>query len=110
MNGLIHMLDLDLSNNLKQMSYNGFYKVKEDFVLDGINVKAGEEVFVTNQPIMSHKPTRFQKELQKEIDRLESVVLTEQLKESLAKERKEGAQKQIETLKEQLNVGAYASL
>jgi len=56
------------------------------------------------------KPTRFQKELQKEIDRLESVVLTEQLKESLARERKEGAQKQIETLKEQLNVGAYASL
>ena len=37
------------------------------------------------------KPTRFQKELQKEIDRLESVVLTEQLKESLARERKEGA-------------------
>jgi len=77
MNGLIHMLDLDLVNDLKQ------------------------------KPM---KPTRFQKELQKEIDRLESVVLTEQLKESLAKERKEGAQKQIETLKEQLNVGAYASL
>ena len=77
MNGLIHMLDLDLINDLKQ------------------------------KPM---KPTRFQKELQKEIDRLESVVLTEQLKESLARERKEGAQKQIETLKEQLNVGAYASL
>ena len=77
MNGLIHMLDLDLINELKQ------------------------------KPM---KPTRFQKELQKEIDRLENVVLTEQLKESLARERKEGAQKQIETLKEQLNVGAYASL
>ena len=77
MNGLIHMLDLDLVNDLKQ------------------------------KPM---KPTRFQKELQKEIDLLESVVLTEQLKESLARERKEGAQKQIETLKEQLNVGAYASL
>jgi len=56
------------------------------------------------------KPTRFQKELQKEIDRLESVVLTEQLKESLAKERKEGAQKQIENLKASLNNGAYESL
>ena len=56
------------------------------------------------------KPTRFQKELQKEIDRLESVVLTEQLKESLARERKEGAQKQIENLKASLNNGAYESL
>jgi len=56
------------------------------------------------------KPTRFQKELQKEIDRLESVVLTEQLKESLAKERKEGAQKQIDNLKASLNTGAYSTL
>jgi len=104
------MLDLDLSNDMKQMSYTGFYKVKEDFVLDGINVKAGEKVWVTNQPIMSQKPTRFQKELQKEITRLESVVASETLRESIARALKESAQKQIETLKEQLNVGAYASL
>jgi hypothetical protein len=57
---------------------------------------------------MSQKPTRFQKELQKEIDRLESVVLTEELKESLARERKEIAKKQIENLK--ASNGAYASL
>jgi len=75
MNGLIHMLDLDLINDLKQ------------------------------KPM---KPTRFQKELQKEIDRLESIVLTEELKESLARERKEVAKKQIENLKS--SNGAYASL
>ena len=59
------------------------------------------------------KPTRFQKELQKEIDRLESIVLTEQLKESIARERKETSQKQVENLKSQLanlNGNAYESL
>ena len=54
------------------------------------------------------KPTRFQKELQRELDRLESIVLTEELKESLARERKEIAKKQIENLK--ASNGAYASL
>ena len=48
------------------------------------------------------------KGLQKEIDRLESIVLTEELKESLARERKEIAKKQIENLK--ASNGAYSSL
>ena len=51
--------------------------------------------------------------IQKEIDEQSNIVLTETLKESLAKERKELAQKRIEELEEKLvklNGGAYASL
>jgi hypothetical protein len=34
----------------------GFYKVEEDFVLDGIPVKKGEKLFVTNMEEIATKP------------------------------------------------------
>jgi len=72
----------------------------------------GSEAYITDdadlKTYIKMKPTRFQKELQRELERLESIVLTEELKESLARERKEGANKQIENLK--ASNGAYSSL
>lgn len=60
------------------------------------------------------KPTRFQKELQKEIDRLKSIAQSEELKESIAKSNKETARSRIVELEDQLftltGKGAYANL
>jgi Cu/Ag efflux pump CusA len=60
------------------------------------------------------KQTRFQKELQKEIERLKSYALSEELKESIANANKKIAGKRIQELEEQLvklnGEGAYANL
>lgn len=63
---------------------------------------------------MSKNITSAARFLQKEIDKLRNEVLTQQLKESTARENKENALKRIEELEAQLEIlepkTAFASL
>lgn len=63
---------------------------------------------------MSKNITSAARFLQKEIDKLKNEVLTQQLKESTARENKENALKRIEELEAQLEIldpkTAFASL
>ena len=89
----------------------GFYKVKEDLILDGIAVKKGEKLFVTNMEEIATKPksghiTTACKALERQIAKDEAAITRlnakkneidvsiEILRESIA-----GLQSEVESLK-----------